>query len=125
MRVSTILAPVVALLPCVLGQAQQWGQCGGQNWSGPTTCVAGNVCTFLNLYHSQCLPVSPPTESTVIPTTTLTTTTSPTCLPSPRGALQPRATGPPIAAIDGWAVGSYLQKDRNSQRIQVLLRQLY
>ncbi|CAE6451888.1 unnamed protein product [Rhizoctonia solani] len=117
MKFFSILAPVVALLPCALAQAPAWDQCGGINWAGPLTCVSGYVCTVLNPYYSQCLPGSqPPAESTVVPTTTraITTTTSTSCTPSPRGALQPRATGPPIAALDGWVAGSYLQKDRNS-----------
>ncbi|KAK6360588.1 hypothetical protein TWF730_006726 [Orbilia blumenaviensis] len=33
----------------------QWGQCGGNGWTGPTTCVAGTTCTVLNPYYSQCL----------------------------------------------------------------------
>ncbi|PYH99051.1 1,4-beta-D-glucan cellobiohydrolase B precursor [Aspergillus ellipticus CBS 707.79] len=35
--------------------AQAYGQCGGQNWSGPTTCVSGYTCTVENTYYSQCL----------------------------------------------------------------------
>ncbi|KAF7717774.1 Endo-1,4-beta-D-glucanase [Penicillium ucsense] len=33
----------------------QWGQCGGQNWTGPTACVAGTTCKVQNPYYSQCL----------------------------------------------------------------------
>ncbi|KAH8805958.1 glycoside hydrolase family 3 protein [Xylogone sp. PMI_703] len=32
-----------------------WGQCGGQGWTGPTTCASG-TCTYSNPYYSQCLP---------------------------------------------------------------------
>jgi cellulose 1,4-beta-cellobiosidase len=38
------------------GGAQEWGQCGGQGWTGPTTCVSPYVCTYSNAYYSQCLP---------------------------------------------------------------------
>lgn len=38
------------------GAAQEWGQCGGQGWTGPTTCVSPYVCTYSNTYYSQCLP---------------------------------------------------------------------
>ncbi|KAF3402903.1 hypothetical protein DPV78_004415 [Talaromyces pinophilus] len=38
------------------GAAQEWGQCGGQGWTGPTTCVSPYVCTYSNAYYSQCLP---------------------------------------------------------------------
>ncbi|KAJ5662577.1 uncharacterized protein N7477_010193 [Penicillium maclennaniae] len=37
------------------GVAQHWGQCGGLNWTGPTTCASGYTCTYSNAYYSQCL----------------------------------------------------------------------
>ena len=36
------------------GTAQQWGQCGGIGWTGPTACVSGTTCHVLNSYYSQC-----------------------------------------------------------------------
>lgn len=42
--------------PSPPGQVQvKWGQCGGENWSGPKVCVSGTVCTFNNQWYSQCL----------------------------------------------------------------------
>ncbi|KAG6842504.1 hypothetical protein C0991_000030 [Blastosporella zonata] len=35
--------------------AAAYGQCGGANWTGPTTCVAGYTCTVSNTYYSQCI----------------------------------------------------------------------
>lgn len=35
-----------------------WGQCGGDTWTGPTCCTAGNVCTSQSEYYSQCIPSS-------------------------------------------------------------------
>ncbi|KAF4163728.1 hypothetical protein CNMCM6936_000440 [Aspergillus lentulus] len=35
--------------------AQHWGQCGGQGWTGPTTCVSPYTCQVQNAYYSQCL----------------------------------------------------------------------
>ena len=32
-----------------------WGQCGGQGYTGSTTCVDGATCTFANDWYSQCL----------------------------------------------------------------------
>ncbi|CUA68403.1 putative endo-beta-1,4-glucanase D [Rhizoctonia solani] len=32
----------------------KYGQCGGQGWTGGTTCVSGSTCTALNPYYSQC-----------------------------------------------------------------------
>ncbi|TFK61437.1 SGNH hydrolase [Pluteus cervinus] len=36
--------------------APSWGQCGGQTWSGPTTCAGGYVCKISNEWYSQCVP---------------------------------------------------------------------
>lgn len=35
--------------------AQRWGQCGGQGWTGCTTCQAPYTCRFSNNWYSQCL----------------------------------------------------------------------
>lgn len=35
--------------------AAQWAQCGGINWTGPTTCQGSLVCKQQNPYYSQCL----------------------------------------------------------------------
>lgn len=32
-----------------------YGQCGGQGWTGPTTCASG-TCKVSNQFYSQCLP---------------------------------------------------------------------
>ncbi|KAF2184985.1 carbohydrate-binding module family 1 protein [Zopfia rhizophila CBS 207.26] len=37
------------------GTAAKYAQCGGQDWTGPTTCASGSTCTVLNPYYSQCL----------------------------------------------------------------------
>ncbi|KAJ7131542.1 hypothetical protein C8R43DRAFT_1110735, partial [Mycena crocata] len=37
------------------GAARQWAQCGGQGWTGATTCVAPFVCTVLNPFFFQCV----------------------------------------------------------------------
>ncbi|EKM57567.1 glycoside hydrolase family 61 protein [Phanerochaete carnosa HHB-10118-sp] len=34
--------------------AQQYAQCGGQGWAGPTVCASPFTCTVLNPYYSQC-----------------------------------------------------------------------
>lgn len=33
----------------------KWGQCGGQGYSGSTTCVSGTTCQVANQWYSQCL----------------------------------------------------------------------
>ncbi|KAJ7131543.1 glycosyl hydrolase family 61-domain-containing protein [Mycena crocata] len=35
--------------------APQYGQCGGQGWTGATTCVSPFTCKATNQYYSQCL----------------------------------------------------------------------
>ncbi|KAK4032337.1 endo-1,4-beta-xylanase D [Parachaetomium inaequale] len=53
------LAFLLAVGPAaVLAQSPLWGQCGGQGWTGPTTCVSGSVCQKSNDWYSQCLPGS-------------------------------------------------------------------
>ncbi|KAH8816364.1 putative endo-beta-1,4-glucanase D [Xylogone sp. PMI_703] len=37
------------------GGSPLYGQCGGQGWTGPTTCAQG-TCKVSNQYYSQCLP---------------------------------------------------------------------
>jgi len=34
---------------------QQWGQCGGQNWTGCTACAGSSTCKVINAYYSQCI----------------------------------------------------------------------
>ncbi|EHA57773.1 1,4-beta-D-glucan cellobiohydrolase cel6a [Pyricularia oryzae] len=50
--------------------AAQWGQCGGQDYTGPTCCQSGSTCVVSNQWYSQCLPGSSN------PTTTSRTSTS-------------------------------------------------
>ncbi|KAG0648201.1 hypothetical protein D0Z07_5535 [Hyphodiscus hymeniophilus] len=54
MKLSSTLTVSVAL---AVASAQQtiWGQCGGQGWTGPTTCIAGAYCFYSNPWYSQCL----------------------------------------------------------------------
>ncbi|KAH6977595.1 pectin lyase fold/virulence factor [Ilyonectria sp. MPI-CAGE-AT-0026] len=40
--------------PLSNGGAPLWGQCGGQGWTGPTTCAKG-TCQKQNGWYSQCL----------------------------------------------------------------------
>ncbi|KAF4981706.1 hypothetical protein FZEAL_2508 [Fusarium zealandicum] len=65
------LLTLSVLAASALAQSGGWGQCGGQGWSGSTTCIAGFKCTYGNPFYSQCLPSSDP------PSTTLETVTNP------------------------------------------------
>ncbi|KAJ7174707.1 beta-1,4-endoxylanase, partial [Mycena filopes] len=68
------LAVVLALLPVAIrAQSTVFGQCGGQGWTGPTTCTSDSVCVFQNPFYSQCLPNG---SGTGTGTTTTATTTA-------------------------------------------------
>ncbi|KAH7098051.1 lipolytic enzyme [Auriculariales sp. MPI-PUGE-AT-0066] len=62
------------------------GQCGGQGWTGATTCVAGATCTYSNPWYSQCLPGSASSSTTATSTTTTTTSGSSTSTSSAPGS---------------------------------------
>ncbi|KAF7292930.1 Beta-xylanase [Mycena indigotica] len=76
LRIATSLAAAVALLPLAIAQSPQWGQCGGQTWTGPTTCVTGSTCVYQNPYYSQCLPSGSGTTSSAVASAALPTGTS-------------------------------------------------
>ncbi|KAL6230950.1 mannan endo-1,4-beta-mannosidase F [Aspergillus navahoensis] len=57
----------------VSAQAGPWGQCGGHSYTGPTSCVSGWSCVYVNDWFSHCEPGSETTGST---STSATTTTS-------------------------------------------------
>ncbi|KAL9709278.1 hypothetical protein Ac2012v2_007632 [Leucoagaricus gongylophorus] len=62
---SLVIATNTLLFACaVSAQAGQYGQCGGQGWSGTTTCIDGWTCTYLNDWYSQCLPGGSPSTTT-------------------------------------------------------------
>ncbi|KZP15293.1 glycoside hydrolase family 5 protein [Athelia psychrophila] len=70
------LAALVALAPAFINaQATLYGQCGGVQWTGATTCVSGSVCTYSNPYYSQCLPGTAKPVTTTASTTKTTSTT--------------------------------------------------
>ena len=60
----------------VAAQSGAWGQCGGLNWSGATTCVPGYRCSFINDWYSQCVPGAAATTTLQTSTTAAATTTS-------------------------------------------------
>ncbi|RDX57112.1 endo-1,4-beta-xylanase C precursor [Lentinus brumalis] len=72
-KLSTTFAFLAGLVSYALGQAQEWGQCGGTGWTGATTCVTGTVCVVVNPYYSQCQPGT----ATSAPSTTTTSSTTP------------------------------------------------
>jgi len=78
------IASASVVVAAASGQQVEWGQCGGQGWTGATTCVSGTVCTVQNPFYSQCLPGTappPPAPTTVKSTTTLVTSTKTSSTP--------------------------------------------
>ncbi|BCS05369.1 uncharacterized protein AKAW2_81170S [Aspergillus luchuensis] len=90
------LSLALAFLPFGI-QAQQtlWGQCGGQGYSGATSCVAGATCSTINEYYAQCTPATGSGSATTLKTTTSTTTaamTTTTATSSPAASASPTTT---------------------------------
>ncbi|KAF7303595.1 Glycoside hydrolase family 5 protein [Mycena indigotica] len=95
------LATLAILLSSAQAQSNTWEQCGGQGWTGPTTCVSGAVCTALNSYYSQCVPGTATTtlaSSTVATTTTASAPGSSSTAPAGSGKL--RFVGVNISGFD-------------------------
>ncbi|KAH6712924.1 1, 4-beta cellobiohydrolase [Leptodontidium sp. MPI-SDFR-AT-0119] len=70
MTLKNALLAAAALVSTVSAQSGAYGQCGGQDWTGATTCVAGYYCSYGNPWYSQCLPGSPPAGTTSTAATT-------------------------------------------------------
>ncbi|KAJ0342545.1 hypothetical protein KNSL1_010665 [Colletotrichum chrysophilum] len=47
-------APAAAASGTVEAAAARWAQCGGNGYTGPTTCATGYTCQKQNDYYSQC-----------------------------------------------------------------------
>ncbi|KAB5513317.1 glycoside hydrolase family 61 protein [Coniochaeta sp. 2T2.1] len=52
---STTKAPTTTAAPGGGCSVAKYGQCGGQGWTGCTTCASGATCSRSNDYYSQCL----------------------------------------------------------------------
>ncbi|EGY17482.1 mannan endo-1,4-beta-mannosidase [Verticillium dahliae VdLs.17] len=75
---KSFVAGALALAGAASAQQSAWGQCGGQGWTGQTTCVAGSTCVVQNPWYSQCLPgtaAPPPANPTTTSTRAATTST--------------------------------------------------
>ncbi|KAI8630934.1 carbohydrate-binding module family 1 [Xylariaceae sp. FL1651] len=77
---SLILSSAFAGIAVAQGAA--YAQCGGQGWSGATTCVSGYTCVYSNAYYSQCLPGTGATTTTLATSTKTTASTTKTATTS-------------------------------------------
>jgi len=59
----TQIITLAALATAALAQSPAYGQCGGNGWTGATTCVSGYTCQLSNAYYSQCVPGSSKSRS--------------------------------------------------------------
>ncbi|CAI4212817.1 unnamed protein product [Parascedosporium putredinis] len=83
-------------------QSGAWGQCGGNNWSGATSCVAGYTCTYQNDWYSQCLPGANPVTTTTAKTTSTSTTRVSSTLTTSTRAATTTATNPGTSKKFKW-----------------------
>ncbi|WYZ43826.1 hypothetical protein EsH8_VII_000262 [Colletotrichum jinshuiense] len=87
---KSIVAGVIAFAAAASAQSPLFGQCGGQGWTGPTTCASG-VCQYQNPWYSQCVPGTAVTSS---PPSTLTTSTRPATSSSAQVSSSRTSTAP-------------------------------
>ncbi|RAO68189.1 uncharacterized protein BHQ10_004201 [Talaromyces amestolkiae] len=71
---------ILSLAGAVTAQVSAWGQCGGIDYTGTTTCASGYSCVFVNDWYSQCQPGSGTASSSV---STVTSTSKPTSTGTP------------------------------------------
>ena len=86
---SSIVAAIFAT--GVAAQGGPWAQCGGQGYSGPTTCVSGYKCVYQNDWYSQCLPGDAAGTSTTSVKSTSTTSSAPSSTSTAGGQSGPYA----------------------------------
>ncbi|KAF8656235.1 hypothetical protein AX16_002671 [Volvariella volvacea WC 439] len=64
------LAVLFAVAKPALAAVPVWGQCGGNGWSGETTCASGSTCVVVNEWYHQCQPGAGPTTTSSAPNPT-------------------------------------------------------
>ncbi|QSZ37319.1 hypothetical protein DSL72_009417 [Monilinia vaccinii-corymbosi] len=72
MKTAALLSVLSLAVESVYSQAAGYAQCGGNNWTGATSCVSGFVCQYQNPWYSQCVQGA---ATTAAASTTLTTKT--------------------------------------------------
>ncbi|KAJ3506504.1 hypothetical protein NLJ89_g6828 [Agrocybe chaxingu] len=85
------LVALALAVPTLAQQQQVWGQCGGNGWTGPTSCVSGTTCVKLNDWYFQCQPGGPATTA-VPPPPPPATTAPPVSTPVSTPPTSPPAT---------------------------------
>ncbi|KAJ7083801.1 SGNH hydrolase-type esterase domain-containing protein [Mycena epipterygia] len=75
MLLKVLISVCVVSTRLAFAQSPIFGQCGGINWTGATTCAAGSICVVQNPFFSQCVPSTTTSSSTTITSTTTKSTT--------------------------------------------------
>ncbi|KAK8027789.1 hypothetical protein PG991_004845 [Apiospora marii] len=76
-KLAGAIVMAFALAQGSLAAQPVWGQCGGQGWTGDTTCESGSACASQNPWYFQCIPGAPtqaPNPGTTTAPPTVTTT---------------------------------------------------
>ncbi|KAL7932825.1 carbohydrate-binding module family 1 [Trichoderma chlorosporum] len=100
---SSVLLAATLLAASSSAQQTVWGQCGGNGWSGPTSCVAGSACSTLNPYYAQCIPGATTMSTSTKPTSvsaSATKTSSTASATAPAGTGLTKLAGVNIAGFD-------------------------
>ncbi|EGX43933.1 hypothetical protein AOL_s00210g380 [Orbilia oligospora ATCC 24927] len=104
---KTTLVVAAALAGAASAQQSVWGQCGGNGWTGPTSCQSGNTCSYLNDWYSQCIPGGNGNpQTTTAQTTARTTTTTSTTTRTTTSQNSQQTGGSGATPIPGGASGS-------------------
>ncbi|CDO78054.1 Carbohydrate-Binding Module Family 1 protein [Trametes cinnabarina] len=92
--------------------APQYGQCGGQGWTGATACPSGWSCVVSNPYYSQCLPGAASSTPTAPSGPSSSPSGSPTTTASAPGSLPTLGAGNSfIRAVEDPNFHQYLRSE--------------
>ncbi|KAF9012616.1 mannanase [Cyathus striatus] len=90
MKLASFIA-LALVTSSIFAAVPLWGQCGGLNCFGETSCISGAACIYQNDWYSQCLASSgtsvsaTSTSSTKISSSIVASSTSSISVPAPTG----------------------------------------
>lgn len=94
MKAAVLLNTVIT---GVLGVASPYAQCGGQGWTGETTCTDGFTCSYASDWYSQCIPGTVAVTGTLQTSTTKKASTSTTTSAVKASVTSETSTTAPVA----------------------------
>ncbi|KAL1590091.1 hypothetical protein WHR41_01201 [Cladosporium halotolerans] len=96
----------ILLVGTAIAQSPAYGQCGGQGWSGSTSCVSGYTCKAQSQWYSQCLPGSGSGGNNPTTTSTKPASSSPTNGGSGSNGKSYTASFTQYGSTDTWGSGN-------------------